>query len=159
MGWEKNNCLIDFKWVLIRRKKAREIKDASRDASYKLKSKLVVIPRNTQYVRGSCWETPYKRVLWKLIYLINYLKEIKKQLHWAIHNLYYKRGFLTVVNQRTIGVFTIFLWLRIVIVLQWIWYYSTSWVSNIDYLVLVLTFDSKLLSVRDFAWIKYLFVS
>ena len=53
MGWEKNNCLINFKWVLIRREKAREIKDASRDTSYKLKSKLVVIPRNTQHVRGT----------------------------------------------------------------------------------------------------------
>ena len=103
-----------------------------------------------------------KRALWKLIYLINYLKEIKKQLHWTIHNPYYKRGFLTIINQRTIGVFTIFLWLRIIIValvLQWIWYYNTSWVSNIDDLVLVLTFYSKLLSVGDFAWIKYLFVS
>ena len=43
--------------------------------------------------------------------------------------------------------------------LQWIWYDNTSWVSNIDDLVLVLTFYSKLLSVGDFAWIKYLFVS
>ena len=103
-----------------------------------------------------------KRALWKLIYLMNYLKEIKKQLHWTIPNPYYKRGFLTIINQRTIGVFTIFLWLRIIIValvLQWIWYYNTSWVSNIDDLVSVLTFYSKLLSVCDFAWIKYLFVS
>ena len=25
--WEENNLLINFKWALIRRKKAREIKD------------------------------------------------------------------------------------------------------------------------------------
>ena len=26
--WEGNNCLVDFKWALIRREKTKEIKDA-----------------------------------------------------------------------------------------------------------------------------------
>ena len=63
-----------------------------------------------------------------------------------IHHLY-KRDILTVINQSTICVFTIFLWLRITIValvLQLIWYYSASWVSNISDFVFVLIFWFKI---------------
>ena len=69
-----------------------------------------------------------------------------------IHHLY-KRDILTVINQSTICVFTIFLWLRITIValvLQLIWYYSTSWVSNIGDLVLELIFWFRIINCRWF---------
>ena len=70
-----------------------------------------------------------------------------------IHHLY-KRDILTVINQSTICVFTIFLWLRITIValvLQLIWYYSTSWVSNIGDLVLVLIFWFRIIKCGWFS--------
>ena len=52
--WEENNGLINFNWALIRRQKAREIKDTrQRDASYKFKSKLVLIRRNIQHFAGT----------------------------------------------------------------------------------------------------------
>ena len=47
--WKENNRLVNFKWALISRKKARKIKDTSRDTSYKFKGKLAVIRRNIQY--------------------------------------------------------------------------------------------------------------
>ena len=43
--WEENNRLIKFKWALIRRKMQEKWKARSRNASYKFKSKLVVIRR------------------------------------------------------------------------------------------------------------------
>ena len=64
-------------------KRQEKLKTQVRDASYELESKLVVICRNIQHIteryynEQSCWESPYKRVLWNLIYLINYLEEIK----------------------------------------------------------------------------------
>ena len=36
--------LIDFKWELIHRKREKRLKTQGRDASYNLKSELVVIP-------------------------------------------------------------------------------------------------------------------
>ena len=68
---------------LFIKKRQENLKTQGRDASYKLKSKLVVIRRNIQlftgryYNKQSCWETPYKTVLWRLICLINYLEKIK----------------------------------------------------------------------------------
>ena len=38
--------LIDFKWELIHRKREERLKTQGRDASYNLKSELVVIPRS-----------------------------------------------------------------------------------------------------------------
>ena len=51
--WEENNRLINFKWALICRKKQEKLKTQGRDASYKFKSKLVVICRNIQYFLGT----------------------------------------------------------------------------------------------------------
>ena len=48
--WEENNRLINFKWAFIRRKKKMKVKTQGRGASYKFKSKLVVIRRNIQHV-------------------------------------------------------------------------------------------------------------
>ena len=48
--WEENNRLINFKWAFIRRKKKVKVKTQGRGASYKFKSKLVVIGRNIQHV-------------------------------------------------------------------------------------------------------------
>ena len=67
--WEENNRLIDFKRVLIRRKKTREIKDTGQRCKQNLKANLsqfVGIPNTLAdrcYNEQSCWETPYKRVL------------------------------------------------------------------------------------------------
>ena len=41
--------MINFSEALIRRKKARKIKDTMGDASYKFKSKLVVTRRDIQF--------------------------------------------------------------------------------------------------------------
>ena len=53
MEWEENNRLINFKWALIRRKKQETFKTQGRGASYKCKSKLVVIRRNIQHFTGT----------------------------------------------------------------------------------------------------------
>ena len=47
--WGGDNGMINFNWALIRRKKAREIKDTRQEASYKFKRKFVVIHRNIQH--------------------------------------------------------------------------------------------------------------
>ena len=64
-------------------------------------------------------------------------------LNWAIHtSLIQKRSSHSYQSKHHMS-FHGFLWLRITIValvLQLIWYYSTSWVSNIGDLVLVLIF-------------------
>ena len=49
----KNNGLINFNWVFIRRKKQEKLKTQGRNASYKFKSKLVVIRRNIQRFTGT----------------------------------------------------------------------------------------------------------
>ena len=51
--WEENNRLINVKWALIRRKKQEKFKTQGRGASYKFKSKLVVIRRNIRHCTGT----------------------------------------------------------------------------------------------------------
>ena len=79
-------------------------------------------------------------------------------LDWDIHTSLIQRDFLIVINQSNICVFSIFLWLRITIValvLQLIWYYSTSWVSNKRDLVLVLIFWFRIIKC---AWFFMLWI-
>ena len=45
---EDNNRLIDFKWAHIRKKKTQ-----GREASYKIRSKFLVIFRNIQHFTGT----------------------------------------------------------------------------------------------------------
>ena len=62
-------------------------------------------------------------------------------LNWGINTSLIQKRSSHGYQSNTICVLTVFLWLRITIValvLQLIWYYSTSWVSNIGGLVLVL---------------------
>ena len=64
-------------------------------------------------------------------------------LDWAIHTSLIQKRLSHSYEPRHYMCFYDFLWLRITIVasvLQLIWYYSTSWVSNIGDLVLVLIF-------------------
>ena len=56
--WEDINCLINFKWALIRRKKAREIKP---NLSLFVGISNTLVER--YYNAKSCWETPYKRFI------------------------------------------------------------------------------------------------
>ena len=73
-------------------------------------------------------------------------------LNWAIHTSLKHRNVI-VINQSTICVLVAFLWLRIttvLLVLQLIWYYSTSWVSNIIDLVLILIFWFRIIK---FGWL------
>ena len=74
-------------------------------------------------------------------------------LDWAIHakSLIQKRLSHSYQSKHHMC-FCGLLWLRIAIValvLQLIWCYSTNWVSNIGDLLLVLIFDSELVSVGD----------
>ena len=73
----------------------------------------------------------------------------------------YRRDFSIVTNQSTVCDLTIFLWLRITIIvllLQLIWHYSTSWVSNIGDLVLVLIFKFRILECEWF-WMLWIIAS
>ena len=56
--WEDINCLINFKWALIRREKAREIKP---NLSLFVGISNTLVER--YYNEKSCWETPYKRFI------------------------------------------------------------------------------------------------
>ena len=47
--WEEITSLINFDWALIRKKKQERLKTQGRGASYKFKSKLVLIRRNIQH--------------------------------------------------------------------------------------------------------------
>ena len=70
------------------------------------------------------------------------------QLDWAIHTSLIQKNFPVVTNQSTICDLTIFLRLRITIIvllLQLIWCYSTGWVSNNGDLILVLIFKFRIL--------------
>ena len=74
------------------------------------------------------------------------------QLDWEMHEPLVQKHFLLIINQSTACVFTVFSGLRInmvVLVLKLIWYYSTSWVSNIGDLVSVLIFWFRILSAGD----------
>ena len=73
-------------------------------------------------------------------------------LDWAIHaSLIEKRLSLIVINQRAICVFKNFCGPGLLAsVLQLIWYYSTSWVSNIGDLVLELSFWFRIINCRLF---------
>ena len=75
-----------------------------------------------------------------------------------MHTSLIQRDFLIVINQSTICVFSIYLWIMITIVafvLQLIWYYSTGWVSNIGDLVLVLIFWFRIIK---YAWFYMLWI-
>ena len=64
-------------------------------------------------------------------------------LDWAVHTSLIQKRLSHSYQSKHYMCFYDFLWLRITIValvLQLIWYYSTSWVSNIGDLVLVLIF-------------------
>ena len=75
-------------------------------------------------------------------------------LNWAIHtSLIQKRSSHSYQSKHHMS-FNGFLWLRITIValvLQLIWYYSTSWVSNIGDLVLVLIFWFRIIKCGWFS--------
>ena len=109
------------------------------------------------YNKQRCWKTPYKRVLWKVIYLTNYSEETK--IATWLGNTYItftKETFSYQSKQRTC--FYDFLRHRITIValvLHLIWYYSTSWVSNIGDLVLVLIFWSRIMKC---GWLSILWI-
>ena len=94
-----------------------------------------------------------KRVLWKLIYLINFLEEVK--IATWLSNTYITNTVQLSIKAPYVFL-QFFLWLRITIialVLQLIWYCSTSWVSNIGDLVLVLIFLFKIIK---FQWFRIL---
>ena len=74
-------------------------------------------------------------------------------LDWAIHTLLTQKRLSHSYQQSTIFIFAIFLRLRIgivVLVLQLIWYYSTSWVSNVGDIVLVLIFLFRIIKCGGF---------
>ena len=50
--WEENNGLINLIGHLFVEKKQEKLKTQGRDASYKFKSKLVIIRRNIQQFTG-----------------------------------------------------------------------------------------------------------
>ena len=88
-------------------------------------------------------EKLYKRVLWKLIYLKNYSEEIKNATWLGNTYITNTKETFWKLSIKALYALLQFLCLRITIValvLQLIWYYSTSWVSNIGDLVLVLIF-------------------
>ena len=75
-------------------------------------------------------------------------------LYWTIHTSLIQKRLSHSYQSKHYMCFHDFLWLRITIValvLELSWYYNTSWVSDIRDLVLVLIFDSELLSVGDFS--------
>ena len=51
--WEENNGLLNFNWHLFVEKKQDKLKTHGRDASYKFKSKVVIICRNIQHFTGT----------------------------------------------------------------------------------------------------------
>ena len=70
------------------------------------------------------------------------------QLDWAIHRSLVQKRLSHSYQSKLYMWFYDFLWLRITIttlVFQLIWYYSTSWVSNIGHLLLVLIFSFRIL--------------
>ena len=135
-------------------KKQEKLITQGRDASSKSKSKLVVICWNTllerYYNEQSYWETPYKRVLWKLIFLKNCSQEIQNAT-W-LGNTYITNTKETSHSCQS-KCHNFFLWLRITIaalVLQLIWYCSTTWVSNIGDSVLILIFWFRIIKCWRF---------
>ena len=73
-------------------------------------------------------------------------------LNWAMHTSLTQKRSSHSYRSKTICVLTVFLWLRItivVLVLQLICYYSTRWVSGIGDLVLVLIFWFR---IFKFGW-------
>ena len=74
-------------------------------------------------------------------------------LDWAIHISQMQKRLSHSYQSKHHMCFTIFLWLRITtvaLVLQLIWYHSTSWVSNMSDLVLVLIFWLAIFKCRWF---------
>ena len=82
--WDLSNCLIDFKWAPTRTKKTREIKDAEqrrklstqKQTCSNLKEHLIFYWKVNVTNKG-VGKLLNKKVLQKLVYLINSLEEIK----------------------------------------------------------------------------------